>query len=68
MDNSLGFLVERNEDNTLSVWFSDEHFFDGVDIEDIDDAVFGYKPEMDKIQAFTETQLYALSAKADQCH
>lgn len=65
---SIGFLVERNEDDSLSVWFSDKACFDDVDDETIDEVVFGYLPGIDKIQVFNEDQLYTLSAQDDQCH
>lgn len=65
---NLGFLVERNDDDTLSVLFSDKMCFDDLTDDEIDDVVFGYFPDAEKIQVFTEDDLYALSAEDDTCH
>jgi len=67
-DTSLGFLVDRNPDDTLSVWFSDKFYLEDIHEEDIDDIVFGYEPDLEKIQAFSEDELYTLSAQDSQCH
>ena len=65
---SIAFLLERNPDNTLNVFFSDNMCFDFFDEEYIDDVVFDYKPDLKKIQAFSEEELHTLSAQDDQCH
>ena len=64
----IGFYIERNEDDTLAIWFSDENYCESVDEEHIDSIVFGYKKDKDKIQAFSLEELYTLSARESQCH
>lgn len=65
---SIGFLLERNPDETLNAYFSDDTDIYNIQEEELDDIIFGYAPDARKVQVFDDESLLLLSAQEDQCH
>ena len=65
MSDILKFMVCRNDDDLLDVYFSDRAAELDVEEADIDGTVFGYEPELEKEQVFNEIDLYLSD---DVCH
>ena len=65
MSDILKFMVCRNDDDLLDVYFSDRAAELDVEETDIDGTVFGYEPELEKKQVFDEIDLYLSD---DVCH
>ena len=69
MSDTLRFMVCRNENDLLDVYFSDRAAEFDVEDDDIDSVVFGYEEGLRKEQVFNEFDLYLLDELLDEtCH